>query len=182
MPNGVPMTWLRVFNTFPAPFVETASGAYFTDVDGHRYLDMNVADMSMCTGYAAEPVVEAISSRMAAGGHQFLLPTEEAIVVSETLSERFGLPFWQYTLSASTANTEAIRLARSYTGKEKVLLFDGKYHGHIDATLVALNNGVNIVEGAGLPSRCTDTADIVQFNDLNATESALKNGNIACIP
>ncbi len=99
----------------------------------------------------------------------------------ETLSERFGLPFWQYTLSASTANTEAMRLARSYTGKEKVLLFDGKYHGHIDATLVALNNGVNIVEGAGLPSRCTDTADIVQFNDLNATESALKNGNIACI-
>jgi glutamate-1-semialdehyde 2,1-aminomutase len=181
MPNGVPMTWLMVFNTFPAPFVETASGAYFTDVDGHRYLDMNVADMSMCTGYAPEPVVEAISARMAAGGHQFLLPTEEAIVVSETLAERFGLPFWQYTLSASTANTEAIRLARSYTGKEKVLLFDGKYHGHIDATLVALNKGVNIVEGAGLPSHCADTADIVQFNDLDATESALKNGNIACI-
>jgi glutamate-1-semialdehyde aminotransferase len=143
---------------------------------------MNVADMSMCTGYAAEPVVEAISARMAAG-HQFLLPTEDAIVVSETLSERFGLPFWQYTLSASTANTEAMRLARSYTGKEKVLLFDGKYHGHIDATLVvvALNNGVNIGEGAGLPSHCTDTADIVHFNDLNATESALKKGNIACI-
>ncbi len=155
------MTWLMLFNTFPAPFVETASGAYFTDVDGHNYLDMNVADMSMCTGYAPEPVVEAINARMAAG-HQFLLPTEDAIVVSEKLSERFGLPFWQYTLSASTANTEAIRLARSYTGKEKVLLFDGKYHGHIDATLVALNNGVNIVEGAGLPSRRHPGADPIR--------------------
>jgi glutamate-1-semialdehyde 2,1-aminomutase len=180
MPNGVPMTWLMLFNTFPAPFVETAGGAYFTDVDGHSYLDMNVADMSMCTGYAPEPVLEAVNARMAAG-HQFLLPTEDAIVVSETLAERFDLPFWQYTLSASTANTEAIRLARSYTGKEKILLFDGKYHGHIDATLIALNNGVNVVEGAGLPARSTDTADIVQFNDLNATEAALKSGNIACI-
>ena len=66
-------------------------------------------------------------------GNQFLLPGEDAIVVAEHLADRYGLPKWQFTLSATQANTEVIRLARELTGREIVLMFDGKYHGEGDA-------------------------------------------------
>ena len=116
-----------------------AQGARFTDVDGFTYSDFNIADMSMFCGYAPEPVVRAVSDRMARG-NQFLLPTEDAIVVSEELARRYRLPKWQYTLSASQANTEVIRVARVMTGRDKVLMFDGKYHGHFDQALVELDD------------------------------------------
>jgi glutamate-1-semialdehyde aminotransferase len=76
---------------------------------------------------------------MAQGNH-FLLPGEDAIAVAEHLATRYGLPKWQFTLSATQANAEVIRLARHITGRELVVLFDGKYHGHLDATLV-VNEG-----------------------------------------
>ena len=82
-----------------------ARGARFRDVDGHEYADFNIADMSMFTGYAPEPVVEAVARRMARGT-QFLLPNEDAIWVAEELGRRYGLPKWQFTLSATHANTE----------------------------------------------------------------------------
>ena len=92
----------------------------------------------MFCGYAPEPLVRAVSERIARG-NQFLLPNEDAIVVSEALAARFGLPKWQYTSSASQANTEAIRVARVATGRDKVLLFDGHYLGHFDQALVELD-------------------------------------------
>ena len=88
--------------------------------------------------------MRAVSERIAAG-NQFLLPTEDAIVVSEELGRRYGLPMWQYTLSASQANTEAIRVSRVFTGRDKVLMFDGKYHGHFDEALVELDEDGNLV-------------------------------------
>jgi len=85
--------------------------------------------MSLFYGYAPAPVVRAVAERMARGS-QFLLPDEDAIVVSEELARRYGLPMWQYTLSATQANMEAWRVARVVTGRDKLLVFDGKYHGH----------------------------------------------------
>ena len=140
MPNGVPMAWLVGSYHHLPMWVAEGRGAHFTDVDGHEYRDFNIADMSMFCGYAPEPLVRAVSERVARG-NQFLLPTEDAIVVSEELGRRFGLPKWQYTSSATHANTEAIRVARVVTGREKVLVFDGKYHGHLDETLVELASG-----------------------------------------
>ena len=90
----------------------------------------------MFCGYAPEPVVRAVEEAMRRG-NQFLLPTEDAIVVSEELGRRYGLPKWQYTSSASQANAEAIRVARVATGRDSVLFFDGKYHGHFDQSLVS---------------------------------------------
>ena len=84
-------------------------------------------------------------------GNQFLLPGEDAIVVAEHLADRYGLPKWQFTLSATQANTEVIRLARELTGREIVLMFDGKYHGEGDATLVVLEDGEVVPESRGLP-------------------------------
>ena len=139
MPNGVPMAWMvGSYHHLPL-WVESGEGAHFTDVDGHVYRDFNIADLSMFCGYAPEPVVRAVSDRVARG-NQFMLPVEDAIVVSEELARRYGLPKWQYTSSATHANTEAIRVARVATGREKVVMFDGKYHGHLDEALVELDD------------------------------------------
>jgi glutamate-1-semialdehyde 2,1-aminomutase len=127
MPGGVPMDWMTSFYQHPTVYVATGAGAWFTDVDGNRYLDMNLADSSSFCGFAPGPVVEAVSRRLSAGT-QFLLADEDALAVAEMLAERFGLRMWQLTTSASQANTEAIRLARAATGREKVLVIDGKYH------------------------------------------------------
>ncbi len=156
MPNGVPMAWhVGSYHHLPM-WVAEGHGAHFTDVDGHEYRDFNIADMSMFAGYAPEPLVRAVSDRIARG-NQFLLPTEDAIVVSEELARRFGLPKWQYTSSATHANTEAMRVARVVTGRDKVLLFDGKYLGHFDAGLVELDAaGRRVPEEYGLPSRVVD--------------------------
>ena len=137
MPNGVPMAWMRGSYHHLPMWIAEGLGAHITDVDGHTYADFNIADLSMFCGYAPEPLVRAVSERVARG-NQFLLPTEDSIVVSEELGRRFGLPMWQYTSSATHANTEAIRVARVVTGRDRVLMFDGKYHGHLDEALVEL--------------------------------------------
>ena len=106
----------------------------------------------MFTGYAPAPVVEAVSRRVAAGS-QFLLPTEDSIWVAEELGRRYGLPKWQFTLAATSANTEVIRIARAVTGPRKVLFFDGKYHGHFDDALVEIVDGALAARGGRPPAR-----------------------------
>jgi glutamate-1-semialdehyde 2,1-aminomutase len=181
MPNGVPMAWFRgSYHHLPMWVVE-GRGARFTDVDGHTYRDFNIADMSMFCGYAPEPLVRAVSERIARG-HQFLLPTEESLVVSEELASRYGVAKWQYTLSASQANTEAIRVARALTGRNTVLMFDGKYHGHFDDALVELDaNGNLIPEERGLPRDVVTHTKVVFFNDVEALARALEPRDVAIV-
>ena len=165
MPNGVPMAWLVGSYHHLPMWVADGKGARFTDVDGHTYRDFNIADLSMFCGYAPEPLVRAVADRMARG-NQFLLPNEDAIVVSELLRDRFGLPKWQYTSSATHANTEAIRVARVVTGRDRVLMFDGKYHGHLDEALVELDaDGRVVPEERGVPADTASGTVLVQFND-----------------
>ena len=181
MPNGVPMAWhVGSYHHLPLWAVE-GHGARITDADGLQYSDFNIADMSMFCGYAPEPVLRAVTNCMARG-HQFLLPVEDAISVSEELGRRYGLPKWQYTLSASQANTEVIRVARVATGREKVLLFDGKYHGHFDQNLVELGaDGRLVAEERGLPASVTEQTRIVPFNDTEALARALERRDIALV-
>lgn len=180
LPAGVPMSWMVSLYAHAPFFVEEAKGAYITDVDGHRYLDMNLADSSMACGYALEAVGEAVLSRFRRGS-QYLLPTEEAILVAEALADRYGLPRWQFTLSATTANGEAIRIARAYTGRDRVLVFDGKYHGMLDETaLVPGEQGLE-PEVRGLARSAGETTDIVPYNDLAAAERVLARRETACV-
>jgi len=95
--------------------------------------------------------------------------------------ERGGLPKWQFTLSATQANTEVIRLARELTGREIVLMFDAKYHGEGDATLVIEQDGELVAESRGLPAGTAAQARIVQFNDIAALEAALAPGDVALV-
>ena len=180
MPNGVPMSWLRTSYDHPPLFVESASGSRLRDVDGHEYADFNIADMSMFTGYGPPPVVEAVS-RQVARGSQYLLPTEDSVWVAGELGRRYGLPLWQFTLAATSANTEVVRIARSATGREKVLFFDGKYHGHFDEVLVELHGGRLVPEEDGLPRDVTARTLVVPFNDLDALERALAGREVALV-
>jgi glutamate-1-semialdehyde 2,1-aminomutase len=180
MPHGVPQAWMASFYPETPIYVSEGSGASFTDVDGNRYLDMSQCDLSMSCGYGPPAIADAVTARFRKGSH-FLLPTEDALVVCRLLAERFGLPFWQFTLSASGANTEAIRLSRLATGRDRVLIFAGKYHGHIDETLVhATKEGV-APDSLGLPKSVIDRAIVVPFNDLAALDAALSSQEIACV-
>ena len=180
MPRGVPMAWMDDLYDHPPAWIAAGEGASFTDVDGHTYLDMYVADMSAFCGHAPRPVVEAVARRMELG-NQFLLPGEDAIVVAEHLAERYRLPQWQFTLSGTQANTEVIRLARALTGRDVVLVFDGKYHGEGDSTLVIEEDGRVVPEQPGLPPWVAEGARIVQFNDVRAVEAALAPEDVALV-
>jgi len=180
MPNGVPMTWMATLYDHPPIIARHGSGAAFTDVDGNSYLDFNLADTSMFTGHGVAAVARVAADRVAAGA-QFLLPTEDAAEVAVELGRRFGLPAWQFTLSATQANTEAIRVARAATGRSEVLMFDGKYHGHADELLGELDDARVVPEGLGVPADATRHVRLVQFNDLEAVERELAGGEIACV-
>jgi glutamate-1-semialdehyde 2,1-aminomutase len=180
MPRGVPMSWMESLYEYPPVFAGTGSGSRFHDVDGHEYVDMYLGDMSGFCGHAPAPVVEAVSRRMAAGNH-FLLPVEDAVVVAEHLAVRYRLPQWQFTLSATQANTEVIRIARQLAGREVVLMFDGKYHGQGDATLVVLEDGRVVPEQQGLPASVTGQARLVQFNDVAGLEAGLAPQDVALV-
>jgi glutamate-1-semialdehyde 2,1-aminomutase len=106
MPNGVPMAWMATLYQHPPIVVERGSGTAFTDIDGNSHLDFDLADTSMFTATASR---RWPAPRPGAGGSQFLLPTEDSAQVAAALAERFGLPSWQFTFSATQANTEAIR-------------------------------------------------------------------------
>ena len=181
MPNGVPMAWMVGSYHHRPPWIASGHGAHVTCVDGHTYADFNIADMSMFCGYGPEPLVRAVSAAMARG-NQFLLPVEDAIVVSEELARRFGLPKWQYTSSATHANTEAIRVSRVATGRERVVMFDGKYHGHFDEALVELDDDGRLVpEERGVPADTVQGTVLVPFNDVEALRRVLERRDIAIV-
>ncbi len=180
LPGGVPMAWMVSLYGHAPMFVQGAEGAYFTDVDGHRYLDMNLADSSMACGYGLPSVAEAVDAQFRRGS-QYLLPVEAAIDVGSALAERYGLPFWQFTLAASSANLEAIRISRAFTGRDKVLLFEGKYHGMLDETAQERGEAGLAPEVLGLPRDAGAHTAIVPFNDLAAVEEVLALEETACV-
>ena len=180
MPRGVPMSWMDDLYDHPPVWIAHGKGSRFWDCDGHEYVDFYVADMSAFCGHAPEPVVSAVAEQMARG-NQFLLPGDDAIPVAEHLAARYGLPMWQFTLSASQANTEVIRVARHATGREVVLVFDGKYHGHVDATLVVLEGDRLAPEYLGVPAGVERSTRVVPFDDLEALERALAPGDVALV-
>lgn len=180
--GGVPMNWMTKWaGAFPV-FVAKASGAHFTDVDGHNYVDLCLGDTGAMTGHSPQVVTEAVARRITEGT-TFMLPTEDALWVGEELQRRFGLPFWQFTLTATDANRFAIRIAREITQRPKILVFHYCYHGTVDESFASLEQGVvgprrgNI----GPPVNPSETTRVVEFNDLNALEEALRHNDVACI-
>ena len=180
MPLGVPMSWMDWLYDHPPLFADSADGAYFEDVDGHRYLDMYANITAAAAGHTHPAVVAAVVDRIRRGV-QFGLPTEDAISVSEALANRWGLPMWQFALSSTQSNTDVIRLARIATGRDRILAFEGKYHGHLAELLAIPGAGRAAPEYAGITDADVARTVIVEWNDLDAAERALRAREIALV-
>jgi glutamate-1-semialdehyde 2,1-aminomutase len=181
--GGVPMHWMvRWPGGFPV-FAADAAGARFRDVDGHEYTDFCLGDTGAMTGHAPAPAVAALE-RQAPHGITLMLPGEDALWVGEEMGRRFGLPFWQFALTATDANRFALRIARAVTGRPKVLVFNWCYHGTVDETFATLaaDGSIHAREGSvGPPVAPAETTRVVEFNDLEALERALAHGDVACV-
>jgi len=180
--GGVPMNWMvKWAGAFP-PFVREAQGAHFFDVDGHRYIDLCLGDTGAMTGHSPSATVSAIEQQIRRG-ITLMLPSEDAIWVGEELQKRFGLPYWQFALTATDANRFSIRLARHITGRSKILVFNWCYHGTVDESFITLRDGMAQARRGNLgpPVDPAVTTKVVEFNDLAALEAALASGDVACV-
>jgi glutamate-1-semialdehyde 2,1-aminomutase len=183
MPGGVPMTWMTKWPGKYPLFVASAKGAHFEDVDGNSYIDLCLGDTGSMTGHSPAATVAAIKAQVDKG-MTAMLPTDDSVAVSAELSRRFGLPLWQFTVSATDANRHAIRYARLITGKQKIIVIDRCYHGSVDETFATLDKSGNTVmrEGnIGAPLPLDVTTRVVEFNNLVAMEQALAAGDVAAI-
>ena len=182
MPDGVPMLWMA---KWPGPWpihVETAEGAHLTCADGIDIVDLCLGDTGAMCGHAPAASVAAISAQLARGA-TFMLPTAEARRAAELLEERFGLPQWQFTLSATDANRSLIRYSRQVTGRPKVLVIDRCYHGTVDEAYAELD-GDQVVSrrgNIGAPVPLDETTVVVPFNDVPALERALRRLDVAAV-
>jgi glutamate-1-semialdehyde 2,1-aminomutase len=179
---GVPMPWMTQWaGPFPV-FVEEARGARFTCVDGHEYVDFCLGDTGAMTGHSPPQVATAIT-RQVGKGITFMLPTGDSTWVGEELSRRFGLPTWQFCLTATDANRFTIRIARELTGRPKVLVYSWCYHGTVDETFIVLKDGEPSWRdtSVGPPVDVRVTTRVVEWNDLGGLEEALAHGDVACV-
>jgi glutamate-1-semialdehyde 2,1-aminomutase len=180
--QGVPMPWMiRWAGGFPI-FAAEAEGARFRDVDGHEYVDFCLGDTAAMTGHSPEPTVRAVAEQ-ARRGITLMLPSEDALWVGRELARRFGLPRWQFALTATDANRFAIRLARELTGRPKILVFNWCYHGTVDETFATLA-GASVVArdgNVGPPVPLAETTRVVEWNDAGALERELSHGDVACV-
>ena len=183
MPDGVPMLWMA---KWPGPwpvYVDHAQGAHFTCVDGIDHVDLCLGDTGAMVGHSPKPTVDALSAQLAKG-ITTMLPTEDAEIAAGMLAERFGVPMWQFTLTATDANRAMIRYSRAVTGKKKVLVMDYCYHGSVDETFATLDDNGAVVErrgNIGAPVPPSETTVVVPFNDVPALEAAFATGEIACV-
>ncbi|WP_374644776.1 aspartate aminotransferase family protein [Tabrizicola sp.] len=178
----VPMHWMADWPMPHLPLVAKAQGAQIWDIDGVKLDDFCLGDTGSMFGHSPAPVAKAIRHQ-ARRGLTYMLPTEAALEAGRLLTERFGDFRWQVATTATDANRFALRVARAITGKPKVLVFNGCYHGTVDDTFVSLENGrtVNSPGLLGQVNDLTQTAVCCEFNDLGSVEAALAEGDVAAI-
>jgi glutamate-1-semialdehyde 2,1-aminomutase len=179
MPNGMPMSWMAEDNDQPV-YIARGAGPGFTDIDGFSYVDFNASDMAMFCGHAHPALIRAVNEQVQRST-QFLLPTEASVEVAEELATRYPVPLWQFTLSATQANTEAIRLARAITGRDVVVLFQGHYHGHFEEGVVDVEGQALAPLERGLSKGITGRVRIAQFNDVETLRAALEPEDVAIV-
>lgn len=179
---GVPLHWMNDWATpFPLQVAE-ARGARLIDVDGHERIDFCLGDTGAMFGHSPPAVTQALQHQ-AARGLTTMLASEDAAAVSALLAERFGLPRWQFAMTATDANRFVLRWLRAATGRRVLLVFNGCYHGTVDDVFVDLVDGHPVQRDSllGQVHDLTATTRVVEFNDLAALDAALAPGDVACV-
>jgi len=167
-------------------FFTRGRGAYLWDADGKRYIDYVGSWGPAILGHAHPAVVKAVQET-AADGLSFGAPTEIEIVLAETLCRRVpSMELVRLVSSGTEATMSALRLARGFTNRSKIVKFEGCYHGHGDSLLVKAGSGAltfGMPSSAGVPPAIANETIVLPFNDLAAVDAAFRaeGGNIACI-
>jgi glutamate-1-semialdehyde 2,1-aminomutase len=181
--GGVPMLWMiRWAGSFPV-FVKEAKGAHFTDVDGNSYIDFCLGDTGAMTGHGPEATNQAVREQIEKG-ITLMLPYEDVIWVGEELQRRFGLPYWQFALTATDANRFVLRMARMITERPKVLVFNYCYHGSVDESFITLDEEGTPEMRANNMGPAVDpryTTKVIEFNDIAALETVLSMRDVAAV-
>jgi glutamate-1-semialdehyde 2,1-aminomutase len=189
-PRGVPSSFQ---DAAPQPiFAERGKGSRIWDVDGNEYVDFHNGFGVMVVGHAHPLIVKAVSDRIALGSH-FAQPGPDVAAVAGNLAKRFGQPQWRFTNSGTESTLDAVRLARAFTGRERLLKIEASYHGHHDSLMVSVEPDpklmgpadapASVPQSEGIPRALVDLVTVVPFNDLAALEGAFKNheGEVAAL-
>src|SRR6266849_4606571 len=171
--GGVTSSWQI---TRPQPvWLSHGKGSKIYDVDGNEYVDLHGGYGAALAGHAHPAIVEAVSSQVTLGTH-FAQPTQNAMLVGEELSRRFGLPLWRFANSGTEATMDAIHLMRAITGRDLIIKVEGCYHGHHDSVQVSVcpepgevgppDRPAQVPSSTGIPQAIMDLTLVVGFNDL----------------
>jgi glutamate-1-semialdehyde 2,1-aminomutase len=179
MPRGVPSSFQ---DAAPQPvFVERGRASRVWDVDGNEYVDFHNGFGVMVVGHAHPKIVDAVSKRIAQGSH-FAQPVAEVVEVARELSRRFRQPQWRFTNSGTESTLDAVRIARAFTGRNRLIKMEASYHGHHDALMVSVepppdlmgpaDAPASVPQSEGIPPAVVELTTVVPFNDLQALERA----------
>ncbi len=189
-PRGVPSSFQ---DAAPQPvFIDRGLGSRIWDVDGNEYVDFHNGFGVMVVGHAHPLIVKAVSDRIALGSH-FAQPGADVAVVAGELSRRFRQPQWRFTNSGTESTLDAVRLARAFTGRERLFKIEASYHGHHDALMVSVEPPpglmgpaeapASVPQSEGIPAAIVALTTVVPFNDLPALELAFARhpGEVAAL-
>jgi glutamate-1-semialdehyde 2,1-aminomutase len=161
--------------------MERGKGSRVWDVDGNEYVDFHNGFGVMVVGHAHPKIVEAVTRQIALGSH-FAQPVEDVITVARELSRRFQQPKWRFTNSGTESTLDAVRIARGFTGRERLIKIEATYHGHHDALMVSVepppelmgppDAPASVPQSEGIPAAIVELTTVVPFNDLPALEKA----------
>ncbi|MGB6408976.1 MAG: aminotransferase class III-fold pyridoxal phosphate-dependent enzyme, partial [Planococcus donghaensis] len=178
MPGGVnsPVRAFKSVNMDPI-FMQSGSGATIKDVDGNTYIDYVLSYGPLILGHAQEDVVKAIQET-AALGTSFGAPTELENQMAKLVMDRVpSIEMVRMVSSGTEATMSALRVARGYTGRDKILKFEGCYHGHGDSLLIKAGSGVatlGLPDSPGVPASVAQNTITVPFNDLESVRLAFQ--------